>query len=78
MEAVEILLAGMLAELGHAAADEFGPDGVLFGGIAGPGLFDEKGCGDVEFSLCQVERGCCDSHGIPYWRLLAWRSIHVL
>src|SRR5579871_6380254 len=30
LEAFEILAAGMLTELGHAAADQFGPDGVLF------------------------------------------------
>lgn len=56
LEAVEILLAGMVAKLGHAAGYEFAPDGVLLRGIVRPGLFDEVGCGDVQLALCQIQR----------------------
>ena len=38
MEAVEVLLAGVLAKLWHAAGDELRPECVLFGGVVGPGL----------------------------------------
>jgi hypothetical protein len=64
MEAVEIFAAGVGAELGHAPGDEFGPDGVLLGGVVGPCLLDEEGSGDVEFLLGEGERGGCDGHGV--------------
>jgi hypothetical protein len=56
LKAVEILLAGVLAELRHAAGYEFSPDGVLLRCVVRPGLFDEVGRGHVQFALCQSQR----------------------
>jgi len=56
LEAVEILPAGVLTKLGHAAGYEFAPDGVLLGGIVRPGLLDQIGRGHVQFALGQIQR----------------------
>lgn len=56
LEAVEILPARVLAELGHAAGYEFAPDGVLLGGVVGPGLFDKVRRGHLQFALGQIQR----------------------
>ena len=53
-EAVEIFLAGVLAELRHAAAHEFSPDSVLLGCVSRPVLLDEVGFGDGERSGLRV------------------------
>ena len=65
VEAVEVLLTGVVAELGHSAADKLGPDGMLLWSVGGPVLFDEIWGGYLELALCQVQRRCCDSHEIP-------------
>ena len=65
VEAVEVFAAGVLAQLGHAAGYEFGPDGVLLGGVVGPGLFDQIRCGHVQFALGRTQSRCCDSHDDP-------------
>ena len=51
LEALEILLARVLAKLGHAAGHELAPDGVLRRGIVGPGLFDEVRRGHIQLAL---------------------------
>jgi hypothetical protein len=45
VEAVEILLRGVLFKLRHAAADQLGPGAVLLGGVGGVVLFDQEGSG---------------------------------
>ena len=57
VEALEVLLAGMVAELRHATRDEFRPDGVLFGSVRGPVLFDEERCCYVELALREIRCG---------------------
>ena len=62
MEAVQILLGGVFAELRHAAADELRPDGVLFEGIGAPVLLDEIGLSDRNSHGGDMHagRGGCD------------------
>ncbi len=55
-ESVEILLAGVFAELRHTAADQLGPDGVLLGGVVGPCLFDQIRRCHVQLALGQIQR----------------------
>lgn len=46
VESVEVFRAGVVGELGHAAADELGPDGVLLRGVGGPILLNQIWFGD--------------------------------
>jgi len=56
LEAVQILPAGVLTELGHAAGYEFAPDGVLLWGVVRPSLFDEVRRGHMQLALGQIQR----------------------
>jgi hypothetical protein len=56
LEAVQVLPAGVVAKLGHAASYEFAPDGVLLRSVIRPGLFDEVWRGYVQLALCQIQR----------------------
>jgi len=55
LEAVEVLAAGVLAKLRHAAAHQLGPDGVLLGGVGVPVLLDQIRGRDWKAALCKAQ-----------------------
>ena len=63
VKAVEVLLACMLFELGHAAAHQLGPHGVLVRGIPAPVLLDE-----IRRSKRKARSRNGSGHGeVPLW-----------